>query len=146
MPKFKILQEILHGTYLLELLYKMYKYEMDPTRTVGTTEHARDAGRTDGWTDGQTDGVKLIYPQKTLLCRSIISNFQTHIQDRYLELLCKIALWWMAQDLIDDASTVVYVMAWTSHDMNQCWPSPIMPYGVIRPQWLTKSVLSLRRV
>ena len=34
----------------------MYKYEMDPIRTIGTTERTRDAGRTDGQTDGQTDG------------------------------------------------------------------------------------------
>ena len=26
----------------------MYKYEMDPTRTVGATERTRDVGRTDG--------------------------------------------------------------------------------------------------
>ena len=29
----------------------MYKYEMDPTRTVGATERTRDAGRTDGQTE-----------------------------------------------------------------------------------------------
>ena len=34
----------------------MYKYEMDPTRTVGPTERTRDAGRMDRETDGQTDG------------------------------------------------------------------------------------------
>ena len=51
-----MLQEMLHATHLLKLLDKMYKYEMDPTRTVGATERTRDAGRTDGRTDGQTDG------------------------------------------------------------------------------------------
>ena len=35
---FDILQETLHATHLLKLLDKMYKYEMDPTRTVGVTE------------------------------------------------------------------------------------------------------------
>ena len=30
------------------LLDKMYKYEMEPTRTVGDTEWKKDAGRTDG--------------------------------------------------------------------------------------------------
>ena len=29
----------------------MYKYEMDPTRTVGATERTRDAGGRDGQTD-----------------------------------------------------------------------------------------------
>ena len=31
----------------MKLLDKMYKYEMDPTRTVGTTERTRDGGRMD---------------------------------------------------------------------------------------------------
>ena len=34
----------------------MYKYEMDPTRTVGATEITRDVGWTDGQTDGRIDG------------------------------------------------------------------------------------------
>ena len=50
------MQETLHATHLLKLLDKMYKYEMDPTRTVDATEQTRDAGRTDGRTDGQMDG------------------------------------------------------------------------------------------
>ena len=33
----------------------MYKYEMDPSRTVGTTEQTRDVGRTDGQTDGRSE-------------------------------------------------------------------------------------------
>ena len=36
----------------MKLLGKMYKYEMDPTRTVGATERTCDVG----WTrDGRTD-------------------------------------------------------------------------------------------
>ena len=54
LPKiFKILLETLHATHLLKLLDKMYKYEMDPTRTVGATELM---WMQDGWTDRQTDG------------------------------------------------------------------------------------------
>ena len=34
------------------MLHKMYKYEMDPTKTVGATERIRD---------GRTDGVKAVY-------------------------------------------------------------------------------------
>ena len=52
---FKIWLETLHAKHLMKLLDKMYKYEMDPTRTVGATERTQDAGRTDGRTDGQTD-------------------------------------------------------------------------------------------
>ena len=54
---FDIWQKTLHATHVLKLLGKMYKYEMGPTRTVGTTEQTYDAGRawdrcgTDGWTE-----------------------------------------------------------------------------------------------
>ena len=63
---FEILQETLHATHLLKLLDKMYKYEMDLTRTVGATERTRDAGRTDGRTDGQTDGRTLAVSEASL--------------------------------------------------------------------------------
>ena len=33
----------------------MYKYEMDPVRTIGVTKRTRDAGRTDGQTDGRSE-------------------------------------------------------------------------------------------
>ena len=50
------------------------------------------------------------------------------------------ALWWMPQDLTDDQSTLVQVMAWchqaTSHYLSQCWPRSLSPYGVTRPQWV----------
>ena len=68
---FEILQEILHTTHLLKLLGKMYKYEMDPTKTVGATEQTRDGGRTDGQTDGQTDGVKPVYPPKNFVVQGV---------------------------------------------------------------------------
>ena len=60
MPKasnVEILQETLHATHLLKLLDKMYKYEMDPTRTVEATERTRDAGRTrdERGTDGRSE-------------------------------------------------------------------------------------------
>ena len=70
---FIVLQQTVHTTYVLKLLDKMYKYEMDPTRIVGATEQTRDAGQTDGRTDGQTDGwtdgVQTIYLPTTSLCR-----------------------------------------------------------------------------
>ena len=50
------------------------------------------------------------------------------------------ALRWMSQDLTDDKSTLVQVMAWcrqaTSHYLSQCWLSSLSPYGVARPQWV----------
>ena len=52
---FEILQETLHTTHLLNLLHKMCKHEMDPTRVVGATERTWDSGRTDGRTEGWTE-------------------------------------------------------------------------------------------
>ena len=47
---------------------------------------------------------------------------------------------WMPQDLPDQMSTLVQVMAWcrqaTSHYLNQCWPRSPTPYGVTRTPWV----------
>ena len=47
---------------------------------------------------------------------------------------------WMPLNLTDDKSTMVLVMAWchqaTSHYLSQCWPRPVSPCGVTRPQWV----------
>ena len=54
------------------------------------------------------------------------------------------ALQWMPQDLTDDKSTLVQVMAWchqtTCHYLSQCWLSSLSPYGIARPQWINSSV------
>ena len=46
-----------------------------------------------------------------------------------LGISCDMALRWMPQDLADDKSTLVLVMAWcchpTNHCLNQCWLSSI---------------------
>ena len=56
------------------------------------------------------------------------------------------ALRYMPQDLSDDKSTLVQVMAWcyqaSSHYLNQCWPRSMSPYGVTKPQWVNSSPLS----
>ena len=53
---------------------------------------------------------------------------------------CEIALIWMSLDFISGQSTLVQVMAWchqaTSHYLSQCWPRPLLPYDVTRPQWV----------
>ena len=50
------------------------------------------------------------------------------------------ALRWMPQDLTDDKSTLVQLMAWcqqaTRHYLSQCWLSSFLPYGIARPQWV----------
>ena len=57
-----------------------------------------------------------------------------------LGLLVIFCLRWMPQDLTDDKSTLVQVMAWchqaTSHYLSQCWLSPLSPYGFTRTQWV----------
>ena len=54
----------------------------------------------------------------------------------------------MPQDLTDDKSTLVQVMAWccqaTSHYLSQCWPRSVSPYGVTRPQWVNHHSISLK--
>ena len=53
---------------------------------------------------------------------------------------CEIAIICMSLDLTGDKSTLVQVMAWcrqaASHYLNQCWPRPMSPYGITRPQWI----------
>ena len=47
---------------------------------------------------------------------------------------------WIPQELTDNKSTLVQVMAWcrqaTSHYLSQCWPRSMSPYGITRPQWV----------
>ena len=55
---------------------------------------------------------------------------------------CGIALRWLSLNLTDGKSILVQVqvMAWcrqaTSRYLGQCWPRPMLPYGVTRPQWV----------
>ena len=59
------------ATHLLMLLNMMYKYEMDPTRTLGTTERTQNAGQTDGQTR-RTEWNQYT-PQQLCCARGIIS-------------------------------------------------------------------------
>ena len=82
---FKISHKTLDATHLLKLIDKIYNYEMDPTRTVGSTEGTRDAGRMDGRTDGQTDGRtewNQYTPQQLHCVEGIIISSQT-VQQMY---------------------------------------------------------------
>ena len=46
----------------------------------------------------------------------------------------------MQQNLIDEKSTLVQVMAWCSqernHYLSRCWPRSLSPYGITKPQWV----------
>ena len=52
------------------------------------------------------------------------------------------AIRWMSLDLSHDKSTLFQVMAWcrqaTSHYLSQCWLRSMLPYGVIRLQYVNK--------
>ena len=72
--KFESLNNTSHSKYLLKLLDKMYKYEMDSTRTVGAAEWTTDAGRTEGQTDRRADGrSETIIAPTSSLCGGIIT-------------------------------------------------------------------------
>ena len=83
----------------------------------------------------------------TGLCCFCTTNFQGNFGGWWLRYL----LWncphitWAVQDLTDDKSTLVQVMAWcrqaTSQYLSQCWPRSMLPYGVTRPQWVNACVL-----
>ena len=50
---------------------------------------------------------------------------------------CKIAHRWMSLTITREKSTLVQLMAWClqapSHNLSQCWPTSMSPYGIIRP-------------
>ena len=57
----------------------------------------------------------------------------------------EIALIWMSLDFTGDQTTLVQVMAWcrrASHCLSQCWPRSLLPYDLIRPQWVNSWKLS----
>ena len=66
--------------------------------------------------------------------------FKLVIQNSSLGTRCETALKLMSQNLINEKSTLVQVMAWwrqaASHYLSQCWPRSISPHIVTRPQWV----------
>ena len=46
----------------------------------------------------------------------------------------------MPQDLADDWSALIVVIAWwpqaACHYLSRSWPSSMLPYGITRPQWV----------
>ena len=43
------------------------------------------------------------------------------------------------QDTTNNRSTLAWAMAWCRHNLNQCWPRSMSPYGVTRPLWINSS-------
>ena len=67
--------------------------------------------------------------------------WQFIVQNNSLDTHWWIILRWMPQNLTNEKSTLVQVMAWcrkaTSHCLNQCWFRTLSAYGVTRPQLVT---------
>ena len=91
--------------------------------------------------------VNLLAPGKFKLNFRLVIFKQILVIDGWA-ILCEIALIWVSQDFTDDQSTLVQVMAWcrqaTSHNLSQCWPRSLSPYGVSRPQWVNEAVNTMR--
>ena len=70
-------------------------------------------------------------------------NYKLISMINILSIFCAIVIRWMLQQLTDHQSTLVQAMAWcrqaTSHYLSQCWPRPLSPYGITRPQWVNRS-------
>ena len=66
--------------------------------------------------------------------------FKLIVQNDSLGTCYETVLKWMQQNLANEKSTLLQMMAWchqaTSHCMSQCWPRSLSPYGITRPQWV----------
>ena len=66
--------------------------------------------------------------------------FKLIIQNSILGIHCEITFRWMSHNLTDEKSALVQVMAWclqaASHYLSQCWHRSMLPYGIMRPQWV----------
>ena len=69
----------------------------------------------------------------------LILNQHWFMQNRIWGTRCEIAFKWMLHNCTNE-SKLVQVMAWchqaTSHYWSRCWSRSMVPYGLIRPQWI----------
>ena len=81
-------------------------------------------------TDGQTDKVKPVYPPFNFVeVGGIMKNISFWFKFQWR--LFRSSNWQPVRQL-------VWVMAFSPLQTNQCWSSYIKPYGVNRPQWVNK--------
>ena len=118
--KFWNLQGALYATHLPKLLDKMCKYEMDPTRTVGTTERTPDAGLMDERTNGRTDGCtewNQNTPQQLRCVWGIIMTYFFPILSFSTKISYQNGMWWgkvMGKILTDLYQTLYYIWKYLS--------------------------------
>ena len=71
------------------------------------------------------------------------------LQNSSWDTCCEIALRWMTQNLTNEKSTLVQVMAWCCqaicHYTIQCWPRSMLPYSVTRPQRIDCDIFSMSK-
>ena len=86
-----------------------------------------------------------------LVCAEIMLKVETSnsFSSRCFELFLRIAHRRIPENLFDEKSTLVQVMAWCrqtgSHYLSQCWPGSMPPCDVNRPQWVNPSMITLQR-
>ena len=120
-------------TRLSKLVDKICKYEMDLTSIVEDTERTQFGLQTEGlmyWQmDGQTDGQSetSIHPSTLLAAGTIVCKLSPQVKNH-------------KTSVTDYKSTLVQVIAQcrqaTSHNLSQCWPRSMSPYGITTPQWV----------
>ena len=94
-----------------------------------------------------TEGLPKAFSINSLSSEKYGSNskslyFKPIILENSLSSHREIALRWMPQNLTDQKSTLVQLMAWClmapSHYLYQCWLRSLMLYAINRPQWVQK--------
>ena len=97
------------------------------------------------------DGIKLVLPIDSLSpricgCHFKCVNFKHNLGVDILSVQVKSIMEWGTEDLADGKSTLVQVMAWchqaTSHYLNQCRATALMPYGITKTQWVHINLIS----
>ena len=73
-------------------------------------------------------------------CNLILVILKRISRRNTLSISSETTLSWLQQDLTDDQSTLVQVMAWcrqaTSHYLSQFWTSSMLLYGITLGQWV----------
>ena len=101
----------------LYTLYKMYKYEMDPTRTVGAIEQTRDTG----WTDGETDGWSETNILHCTIIRSQFSPKSSQKAPHSLPIRASYEVYFVGPNSDLYSASVTTVMNAISHYIGPCY-------------------------
>ena len=126
--------------WLISLTYmtfsEIYNYSL-PCGSLGPTGHNPYGSQSTG--DGSHHWC--FYSLEILQC---VPRAKPIIPNSSLGTPCEISHTRMPQELTNEKTALVQVMAWchqaSSHHLNQCWPRSMSPYSVTRPQCVNKRV------